>query len=533
MNLAPIFSNGMVLQANKPIRIFGTGGGNVRIDFCGRRAEYVSGDREWLVSLPPMDYGGPYEMTVDLDGRVRTIRDVWIGDVYLLGGQSNMQFKLRESDYPKEKYETAPAMRLFNLERMAGGERFFPEDGWVACERETAGDWSCLGYLTGRFLARSRDRAIGLIDLSQGAAAIQAFLPDRVFRDETLTVPEDERFDMAYPWNRGHSTLYRYMFRKIVPFSASAVVWYQGESNCSDKESRLYGRMLKALIDEWRVDLADADLPFVIVQIADYLPRAGEAWSRIQRAQAEASAWRNVQTVECRDVCENNLIHPTHKTELARRIARALDRIRNTGENCAMKAIIVLGHRLNPDCTPSKDLISRIDKAVEYWKQSGIPIIMPCGGITRDRARSEAEVMREMLLARGVPEEAIQMENQSRTTSENMENAVKLLGKGARVAMVTSEYHIEYALAECRYHGLDATPVPAPTEDETYRERERKACAFFMHMNAIIRDEAKKQGMTPDELTEKLKKQFPTRESFMEYIAKQAGERGIELPKAF
>ena len=198
-----------------------------------------------------------------------------------------------------------------------------------------------------------------------------------------------------------------------------------------------------------------------------------------------------------------------------------------------MKAIIVLGHRLNPDCTPSKDLISRIDKAVEYWKESGIPMIMPCGGITRDRERSEAEVMKEMLLSRGVPEEAIRLEDKSRTTSENMENAAKLLGKGAKVAMVTSEYHIEYALAECAFHGLDAFPVPAPTEDEVYREEQRKACTFFMHMNAILRDEAAKRGIAPDEMMAKIKEEFPTREAFRDYISKQAAQRGIDLPAGF
>lgn len=328
MNLAPVFSNGLVLQANKPIRIFGTGGGRVTVKLCGNTAEFVSRATEWAIELPSMDYGGPYEMTVDLAGRVRRISDVWVGDVYLLSGQSNMQFKLRESDYPKDDYENKPLMRLFSLECMESGERFFPEDGWIACEKETAGDWPCIGYLTGKFLSESRGRAIGFIACSQGAAAIQTFLPERVFEDESFVIPENERFDMNYPWNIGHSMLYRYMFRKIVPFSLAAVIWYQGESNCSEKESLVYGRMLGALIDEWRKDLMDKYLPFVVVQIADFLPRAGEPWSRIQRAQLEAAKKKNVKTVICADVCENNLIHPTHKTELSRRIALTLEALK-------------------------------------------------------------------------------------------------------------------------------------------------------------------------------------------------------------
>ena len=45
-------------------------------------------------------------------------------------------------------------------------------------------------------------------------------------------------------------------------------------------------------------------------------------------------------------------------------------------------AIIILGHRLEPGCKPSEDLIRRIDAAVEHWKETDAPIIMPCGCTT-------------------------------------------------------------------------------------------------------------------------------------------------------
>ncbi len=81
-------------------------------------------------------------------------------------------------------------------------------------------------------------------------------------------------------------------------------------------------------------------------------------------------------------------------------------------------AILVLGHRLNPDDTPSDDLKSRVDTAVTLWKETNAPLIMPCGGVTHGRSRSEAEVMREMLIERGVPDHVIRMEDKSRTTTE-------------------------------------------------------------------------------------------------------------------
>ena len=96
VTLNPIFANGMVMQAGKPARIFGTGTGKVSIDFLGQVKSVVA-NGEWLIEFEPQAYGGPYEMTACLDGEKKVINDIWFGDVYLLSGQSNMQFKMWRS----------------------------------------------------------------------------------------------------------------------------------------------------------------------------------------------------------------------------------------------------------------------------------------------------------------------------------------------------------------------------------------------------------------------------------------------------
>ena len=162
-------------------------------------------------------------------------------------------------------------------------------------------------------------------------------------------------------------------------------------------------------------------------------------------------------------------------------------------------AILVLGHRLNPDNTPSDQLKSRIDTAVTLWKQTGAQLIIPCGGITRDRTRSEADVMREMLIARGVPADIIRLEDKSRTTTENIINAVKLLDKGARVALVTSDYHVEHSLFECKRFGIDAYGVPAPTADA-----EERARGYEMSRQIVeFEKKAIAKGLVPEELMHK------------------------------
>ena len=324
MHLSPLFSDGMVLQANKPIRIFGCGGGHLHLELNGLVHDSDIVAASWCVELGTLPYGGPYELKAELDGVRKTVKDVYLGDVYLLGGQSNMQFRLRDSNYPEADYESFPKLRLFACERMESGEAFHPEDGWVSCTKENAGGWSCIGYIVGQYLMKKRSTAVGLIACYQGAAAIQAFLPDRSFADGRFIVPENERYDMAYPWNGGHSQLYNYMVKPILPVSLAAVLWYQGESNCSEKESLLYGDMLNTLIDTWREDFKDPALRFVIVQIADFEPRLGITWTRIQQAQTAAGKRENVDTVISANVCERDMIHPVSKTELSRRIAELL-----------------------------------------------------------------------------------------------------------------------------------------------------------------------------------------------------------------
>lgn len=155
-------------------------------------------------------------------------------------------------------------------------------------------------------------------------------------------------------------------------------------------------------------------------------------------------------------------------------------------------AIIVLGHRLLPGNLPSEDLKRRIDKAVALWKETNAPLIMPCGGITHERQRTEAEVMREMLMERGVPADIIRLEDQSRITLENMLNAYDLLGPEKRVAVVSSDYHMDMALNDCRAVGLNAYGVGAETPDAAYRDEMRAQLNSFEEKLDALRA----QGLT-------------------------------------
>ena len=318
-----IFGSNMVLQALAPVRFFGDGYGKVAVTLDGVRKE-AEADGEWLVEFDPFDYGGPYDITVELDGIFIMLRDVYFGDVILLGGQSNMQFKLYESSESKENYRANENVRLYTVDRMETGERFSSRDGWVPLSLENAPYFSAIGYYVAQGLA-SKDRKIGLIACYQGASVIQSWMP----RDVAL-VPEFEienRFadHVWYPiWN-DDGVLWENMMEKILPFAFNTVLWYQGESNASVNEADIYMDMLKAMILGWRRYFKNDNMRFIVIQLADHLDRAGYAWEKIQseqlRAQDEIPL---VKTVICRDVCDNIDIHPREKDVLSQRIVALL-----------------------------------------------------------------------------------------------------------------------------------------------------------------------------------------------------------------
>lgn len=114
-------------------------------------------------------------------------------------------------------------------------------------------------------------------------------------------------------------------------------------------------------------------------------------------------------------------------------------------------AILLLGLKLNPDGTPRHELTLRIETAAACWREGMADVVIACGGQTPGTPVPEAQVMREGLMALGVPSTAIRMEDRSQLTVENMINARGMLsGDSPHVLIVTSDYHMARAKLICR-----------------------------------------------------------------------------------
>ena len=323
MKLAQIFSSGAVFQAHKPIRIFGTGDENAEIEFDGEKMTAVAKDGRFCVEFSPRPYGGPSELIFTYDGSSTVLTDIYVGEVLLLAGQSNIALKLKYTSYPKEQYENQPLLRIFCGGVYEDEHNFSPDNGWGYCTLENAPDFSAIGYHVGTELCRRDNIAVGLLACALGSTVIESWMPAEIGNRPEFYLPKEEKFESPYvhgPYNR-YGTMYELKQQPLVPYSVGNAVWYQGESNSGPSEHKNYTALLAELITCWRRDFCDSSLPFCVVTLADWDARDDAAWHGIQAAQRKIKdVLHNVSVVEAADVCEKHDIHPPTKILLAKRI---------------------------------------------------------------------------------------------------------------------------------------------------------------------------------------------------------------------
>lgn len=325
-----LFTDGAVLAQNKPVRIFGEGDGVITVAFAGKTVSAVSRGGRWFAEFPAAEPGGPYTLTVSGDGESVTVNDVYVGRVYLLIGQSNAEFRLEESNTPPDEYKDDALLRNYFVKRPWITPDVLPEK-WAAAGKEKVGAWSAIGYLTGKKVREAAGGAVGVISCFQGASIIESWLPANLAGKFALP-PDQLHIDHTYPeytaWN-SPGVIYEKMLSPLFPLSLSGVIWYQGESDTTVGEAAVYGEELGCLVSTVREKTGDPDLPFVIVEIADFDPRRDDGWRLIQEAQRKAAEEiPGCAAVASRDVCETDAIHPPTKTLLSDRIAGALLRMK-------------------------------------------------------------------------------------------------------------------------------------------------------------------------------------------------------------
>lgn len=400
INCAAVFSDHCVLQRNKEIRVWGTAphGTGIEVSFGGQTAETVARGQNWEAVLPAMAAGGPYVLTVASEGIVyQCFEDVMVGEVWLAGGQSNMEYMLKQdADGTAAMERMAGAnVRYYQVSRVSYMDDYFyrmeQENHWMLGTDEDKDCWSAVGYYFAEKLAAELGVTVGIIGCNWGGTSACAWQDkDSILSHEDTKIYWEEyadllekqdpaeyekdriaylnyqadwqpRMDAFYasnptatweealavvgevkwpgPMGPKHefrpAGLYECMLKRVVPYTLGGVIYYQGESD--DHRPGSYYYLFGSLIRAWRREFRDDTLPFLCVQLpihhydGDSVP---DKWCRIREAQMRLHQEGVVTGIAVVLECgEYNNIHPTHKTEVGRRLAlQALYHVFSVGE---------------------------------------------------------------------------------------------------------------------------------------------------------------------------------------------------------
>ncbi len=377
LRLPAVIGDHMVLQRDKPAPLWGwaDAGITVTVEAFGQTHEAVADESGWWsVTFAPLDAGGPHTVAIAVGDETRVLEDVWVGEVWLCSGQSNMDMRLRKVDDAESEVAAAhhDQLRLFRVERAIADT---PQDDvdarWVKSNPDDARNFSAVGYFFGRELQQELGVPVGVIHTAYGGTPAEAWTPlgamqeaealrpilDRHQRRVEKYEAEKAAYDAALeavqrearadeqksgsvaeavieppeaptpPTARyAPAGLYHAMVCPLRPFALRGFVWYQGESNVW--RARQYEPLLRALIASWRKDWGDDALPFAVVQLPGYtspprVPPAVSSWPELrdsQRAVAESDP--NVGLIVTIDHGDSTDIHPTAKQPVAERVTR-------------------------------------------------------------------------------------------------------------------------------------------------------------------------------------------------------------------
>ena len=338
-----LVSDHMVLQQSTSVRLWGTGdpGKTVKVTASWSANTWsakVQNDGKWEVKIetPKASYE-PQTVTFD-DGEKLTIKDILIGEVWVAGGQSNMEMPLKGYDNcPVEGFldviadaANPPAVRYAKIPAVDSGVPLDDTDcHWTVVDRNTVAEASATAYFFARMLSRQLDMPVGVIESNKGGTRVEGWLNKKNL--ETYTdEPVDEKeikakyFFMHYPllWYNG-------TFHPIIKYTIKGFIFYQGCSNVGDPAGR-YAERLALMVKQWREEFGLGDIPFHYVQISPWAGDFGEKpdaddVSRIRIEQQQAAANIPNSAVICTDDCvypyEINQIHPTQKRKVGERLA--------------------------------------------------------------------------------------------------------------------------------------------------------------------------------------------------------------------
>ena len=323
-----LFQSNMVLQREKPITIWGwaLAGEEVSVSFGGKTQTTKAGaDRSWKVIFPAMPATAePLQMTIKGKAATLTLDKILMGDVWVMGGQSNMQDPIRNLDggpaeivsanYSKIRLLTVPNLvdnqEKKNFPRRQKDKQ--PDGDWDICSPQTVPDFSGIGYIFARRIHMASQIPIGVIDASFWGTPVEGWMPLSVVKSmdsdivRALMADWDKQVaawdpkkelenqiklhekkieelkkqgkpsnepppskpvgapidNQNYPGN-----CYASMISPIAGLAVKGAVWHQGYNNSRPDAETFYYQVFPKMIASWRAAFNDATMPFGIISL--------------------------------------------------------------------------------------------------------------------------------------------------------------------------------------------------------------------------------------------------------------------------
>ena len=324
MKLSPIFCDGMILQRDVPVRIWGEADKPVTVSLDFNSAVFWPTDGTFEITLPPHKAGGPYTMFVECGGVVTKLHDIYYGDVYLAGGQSNMGLTL--ADAPQELDKCENVVRIFTQDRKWECDKRPDTDmKWVEiCEKNANGISAAASHFAIE-IANTQNVPVGIVSCNQGASCIRTWIsPETVEADPFFaTKPKFHDDATIFPFN-GYSDQYLERLVKVAPYTLKGVIWYQGESDAAESIAPHYAYMFDLMVKDWRRLFRNDDLPFITVQLTYHtVDRPDDRWDILREQQLKASLeGHNIGMIAIGDAGDLPDIHPKDKKTVGLRLAR-------------------------------------------------------------------------------------------------------------------------------------------------------------------------------------------------------------------
>jgi sialate O-acetylesterase len=386
LRLAAVFTDHMVLSRNKNLRIFGTApdGASVTVSLAGQTVRTAAYGDRFEAALAPLPAGGPHTLSVTDGETTLNFQDVMIGDVYLAGGQSNMEWALSQAEGGPELVRTLdnPMIRYIN----------FPHNAWLdeyalAEERKMrwkplipgeCGDISAIGCYFALELQPELGVPVGIVGCNWGGTSVVCWMDEDTLRrtsdgarlmdeyagrvkdksdeqyaaemkeyDDTfqawwkrvleaqaqkpgISWPEINETVGPGPWPQpeGRKSGYRpaglaeTMLKRIAPYAMTGFLFYQGEEDT--KHPHIYRQQLMNLIAFWRDLFLDPALPFLNCQLPMFIAKGEEDfrnWPPLRQAQEQVFAdMRNTGLAVLIDCGEFDNVHPKDKKTVGHRL---------------------------------------------------------------------------------------------------------------------------------------------------------------------------------------------------------------------